>query len=109
MTVEDAEDFLAHFGVKGMKWGVIRDPSNSHGGAKGGDSHLKDVSDEDLRKMVNRLQMEQQFRSLTEKSSNKTAVDHGAAFMNSVVLPAVKVAIAGAITARVAAVLKSKK
>lgn len=111
MTVEDliaqdgllVDDILEHFGIKGQKWGIRRDPSGTHG--KGGTDPLKDVSDEDLRKMVGRLQMEQQFRSLSEKSSNKTAVDHGAAFLHSVVLPAAKVAVAGAITARIARVL----
>ncbi len=104
--IMELDDVLEHFGVKGQKWGVRRDPSGTHGGAK--PNPLRDVSDEDLRKMVNRLQMEQQFRSLSEKTANKTAIDHGAAFMQNVVGPAVKVAIAGAITARIAKVLKSK-
>lgn len=33
-----AEDFLEHFGVKGMKWGRRKDDSGTSGGSGGGDS-----------------------------------------------------------------------
>lgn len=31
----DVDNFLAHYGIKGMKWGVIRDRDDSSGGGSG--------------------------------------------------------------------------
>lgn len=109
--IDPFDEFIEHFGVKGMKWGIRRDPSGTHGGAHGSAKKdpLEDISDDDLKKMVSRLQMEQQFRTLQEKSRNKTAVDHGAEIITGLVIPAVKVAFAGAITAKVAKALRNGK
>ena len=88
----DYDEFLAHFGVRGMKWGVRKNrggsgsttdetgqtkqatSSNTH--AKGGSSsvkkvNIKELSDDELRRMINRMQMEQQLKQLTAAETKK--------------------------------------
>lgn len=69
-----AGDFLAHYGVKGMKWGVRRKsavPASSDAARKatvkeavkkGG---VKAVSNKDLQDAINRMNLEQQFKRLS--------------------------------------------
>ena len=79
---------IYHSGVKGMKWGVRRyqnkDGSLTPAGKKRYSSddpktkieqkpakpkkrQAKDMTDEELRKEINRLQMEQQYKQLTKR------------------------------------------
>ena len=96
---ENVENFLEHFGIKGMKWGVRKDPvdvtvdSRRPGRrvkASGGQnqpahedairsaavrqrakaSTLDSVSTKDLQELVNRMNLEQQYSKL---SANKTS------------------------------------
>lgn len=54
-------DYIYHHGIKGMKWGIRRTPEElGHAPSKSS----KDMSDEELRKRVNRLQMEKQYKQL---------------------------------------------
>ena len=46
---------LAHYGVKGMRWGVRNDKP----------SRASNMSDEELRNAVNRMRLEQQYKQLT--------------------------------------------
>lgn len=69
---------LAHYGVMGMRWGVKRaNKSNSTSSSKTKANqepkkkNAQDMSDEELRKVVNRLQMERQYSQLSEGSVNK--------------------------------------
>lgn len=67
---------LAHYGVKGMRWGV-RKSRPSSGTRKTASkkptpkpsatkkSRLSDLSDDELRRRINRLNMEKQYRDLT--------------------------------------------
>lgn len=79
---EKGRAFLEHYGVRGMKWGVRRSPAQLGKGSKksddgekkvvgktktdteGGAAHLSDAR---LKKINNRLQMEQQYANLTRK------------------------------------------
>lgn len=88
---------LRHYGILGMKWGVRRTPaqlarargksasnSSSSGETKKSTSttkkkSLSEMSDEDLRKAVNRLQLEQQYRKL-----NPEKVSAGKKFVSTV-------------------------
>ena len=59
---------LAHHGVKGMKWGVRKD--ESHSGSKFRRDVIKGrgtMSDEQLRKAINRLQMEKRLKDLASE------------------------------------------
>ena len=87
-------DELSHWGIKGMKWGVRRyqnkdgsltpagkkrraqleselekldGKSDKGGAAKSKSKTVKDMTDEELRAAVNRLQLEKQYRDLNVK------------------------------------------
>lgn len=83
------EEIIAHHGIKGMKWGVRRyqnaDGSLTTAGKKRyaddanedyKDAHssksISSMSDAELRKRLNRLQMEEQYSKM-----NPSAVDKG--------------------------------
>lgn len=69
-------DYLAHFGIKGMRWGFRkkRDASiGEHSGSlsrttskKSRSDEVKSMSDDELRRRLNRLQMERQYKMLNK-------------------------------------------
>lgn len=76
-----SDDYLAHYGVLGMKWGVRKDKTkgglrkrkstpvhDDYRKAHSGKS-VKSMSDSELRSVNNRLQMERQYSELTRKTS----------------------------------------
>ena len=75
------ENSLAHFGVKGMKWGVRKQrPSvsksrltNQHGDYKHAHSATPNhkLSNKELQRRVTRLNLEKQYRDLTAKPQSK--------------------------------------
>jgi hypothetical protein len=117
-TVALGEDFLEHFGVKGMKWGVRKDRSNAPSGptpvklytkpgkgvtaAKGGKGHgvsedaaakastrqkakassTDALSNAELKKLVERMNLEQQYKKLASQQSTQSA---GAKFVKGLV------------------------
>ena len=93
---------LYHFGVKGMKWGVRKnrsssDPSSSSLSKKkkrglGNISEpknksVKDMSDEELRNTIARIELENRYKDLSPKkvSAGKKFVDR---VINNIILPA---------------------
>lgn len=86
---ETTEDFIAHFGVKGMKWGIRKD-RRSGGGSKSKKTKVSDLSDDDLRKKVNRLNMEKQYKSLKQSERDQKAVRRGAKFVGGILTKAAK-------------------
>lgn len=73
MNQSEVGEFLDHHGVKGMKWGVRKRRNESKrgktfggGGKKKADvPDVKDIPDKELQQIVNRMNMERQFKSLT--------------------------------------------
>ena len=76
-----SDDYLAHYGVLGMKWGVRKNKAkgdlrkrkstpihDDYKKAHSGKS-VKSMSDSELRSVNNRLQMEKQYRDLTRQIS----------------------------------------
>ena len=72
MQFESKDDFMAHFGVKGMKWGVRKDSSGS--AAKASEDHAKvaalrtkpthSLSNAQLKTINERLQLESTYAEL---------------------------------------------
>lgn len=82
-------DILEHFGVKGMKWGVRKGGGGSPGSsdhqrataarskAKSGGG-TKALTNDELRDLVNRMQLEQQFSRLQPASARRKAAKFAA-------------------------------
>lgn len=62
------ENFLEHFGVKGMKWGIRKDRKSGRG--KGGTKPGKSLTDTELKKRINRLNMEKQYSDLSKRQTS---------------------------------------
>lgn len=79
---------LTHFGIPGMKWGIRRKrpsgPDTSSEDHRTASSlkkkKLSEMSNEELKKLTTRLQLEKQYKDLT-----KVEVDAGRKFMSDVV------------------------
>lgn len=81
MTFDSVDDVLAHFGVKGMRWGVRKNRSsvskarltNQHGDYKHAHSKTPNhkLSNKELQRRVTRLNLEKQYRDLTAKPQSK--------------------------------------
>ncbi len=62
------EKFLEHYGTKGMKWGIRKDRKSGKG--KSSKETAKTLTDKELTKRINRLNMEKQYASLVKESSS---------------------------------------
>lgn len=81
MTFDSVDDVLAHFGVKGMKWGVRKNRAsatktrmtNQNGDYKHAHSKTPNykLSNKELQRRVTRLNLEKQYRDLTTKPQSK--------------------------------------
>lgn len=74
----DVDSILAHFGVKGMKWGVRRKRG------KDGRVSPKDLDDETLKAAVARMQLERQYTQLSAGRDRSVAAA-GATFVKGAV------------------------
>lgn len=100
--METIDDFLAHYGVKGMKWGVRRNRSRQAGGAaekerspEAQKAHetlqliskkgIGAASNADLKNLEQRMKLEMKYKELFPKK--KTVVDHGLEVAKRVLLP----------------------
>ena len=91
-------DELCHYGIKGQKWGVRRfqnsDGSYTSEGKRRAQQQekkdpVKEMKDEDLRKAITRLSLENKYKDLTKKptppsklESTKKAVDATSELVN---------------------------
>ena len=75
------DNTLQHWGIKGMKWGIRRyqnkDGSLTPAGKKrysdssSSKTDLSSLSDEEIRRKINRLQLEKQYRDLMKPTEQK--------------------------------------
>lgn len=110
------DDFFAHHGIKGMKWGVRR--SNPSHVSSGGKSHAKNManvsedaakanaakakiktsggthtlSNQELQHLVNRMNLEQQYSRLSTQAGRKNA---GSKFAKEILLNVAKQQVTG--------------
>ena len=108
------ETYLAHHGIKGMKWGVRKSEiqssrvkkkhsnsllnRNEVSARKAAVRNRRTMSDADLKKRIDRLKMEREFKSLTEddiapgrkcvseilSTSGKKSSDYGRSWSNGI-------------------------
>ena len=106
------DNYLQHYGVLGMRWGVRRTPAQLGRSSNGSTKRkrfsigvkksvpkqdiqsikpkqktIKDLTDDELRQKINRLRMEQEYRNLSpaQISTGKKVVDR---ILKNVVTPA---------------------
>lgn len=86
LEVLEKGNFLEHFGVKGMKWGIRKDrrPRTAKAAAK----KARSLSDDELRSAVNRLNLEKQYVQLTTGKSGPSRIARGRSLVNQIVISA---------------------
>lgn len=108
--VELDEEVVEHHGVKGQKWG-IRNRRTTKAGASADKPKAHELSDEELKKAVGRMQMEKQYNQLVgakSSSRGKKAVKVGAAFVGGIALNVAKETIKNQASAKVNSALAKK-
>lgn len=109
MQSETVNDVLEHYGTKGMKWGVRRSRRSLSRAAKASTGKsVKDLSDQELRTVVNRMNMEQQYSRLTG-GARRGAVAAGAAFAGTVLVGVARTQLTNAANAQVSRALGARK
>jgi len=80
------DEFLSHWGVKGMKWGVRKDRESAGKSAAPKPASAKTLSDKELADTVKRLNLEKQYKELTSTPENQTAVAKGTKLVGKVLV-----------------------
>lgn len=96
------QEFLEHHGVKGMKWGIRN--KRKHGSDKQGSGppHAGDLSDEELRRHIERMDLEQRYTKLAHPQKGKNPA---AAFIKEIGKNVARTAITTAATAQVGKIM----
>lgn len=105
-TDDEIDDFLEHFGILGMKWGVRRERGSDGRiieGSRGSDDHQKardlkkkgarNLSNSELKAYVERMNLEKQYSNL-----NKKEVSAGRKFVSDVLVTAGKTTLTSFVT-----------
>ena len=82
---ENYDDFLQHYGVLGMKWGHRKARSTSSSNKKPKSTKntttskpkptRRELSDEELRAVINRMRLEREYADLTYRASSRSKVE----------------------------------
>ena len=85
---ENYDDFLQHYGVLGMKWGHRKAKSNVSSNKKPKSTKntttskpkpkptRRELSDEELRAVINRMRLEREYSDLKYRSSSRAKVEN---------------------------------
>ena len=85
---ENYDDFLQHYGVLGMKWGKRKARSTSSSNKKPKSTKntttskpkpkqtQRELSDEELRAVINRMRLEREYADLKYRSSSRAKVEN---------------------------------
>ena len=85
---ENYDDFLQHYGVLGMKWGHRKARSNVSSNKKPKSTKntttskpkpkptQRELSDEELRAVINRMRLEREYADLKYRSSSRAKVEN---------------------------------
>ena len=85
---ENYEDFLQHYGVLGMKWGHRKARSNVSSNKKPKSTKntttskpkpkptQRELSDEELRAVINRMRLEREYADLQYRASSRAKVEN---------------------------------
>lgn len=85
---ENYEDFLQHYGVLGMKWGHRKARSTSSSNKKPRSTKntttskpkpkqtQRELSDEELRAVINRMRLEREYADLQYRASSRAKVEN---------------------------------
>lgn len=105
ILIMNSDDVLAHYGVPGMRWGKRKGSSDKSGKSRASklSSHedaandirkkpVRSMSNADLRKINERLQLEKQYAELTNTTSGKKKVSNGAKVATGILKTSVGVA-----------------
>jgi hypothetical protein len=63
---ELSDDHLEHVGVKGMRWGRRKRAKAEAAAAEAAKPKVHEMSDDELKKRINRLKLEKEYKKLTE-------------------------------------------
>ena len=79
--IDEVDNFLAHYGKKGMKWGSRKSPvSSEHASARAlKKKSAKSLTDSELKQVIGRMNLERQYKDLkaepqTLNRATKTAL-----------------------------------
>lgn len=80
---ENYDDFLQHYGVLGMKWGKRKARSTVSSNEKPKSTTTskpkpkqRELSDEELRAVINRMRLEREYADLKYRSSSRAKVEN---------------------------------
>ena len=85
---ENYDDFLQHYGVLGMKWGHRKSRSNVSSNKKPKNTKntttskpkpkqtQRELSDEELRAVINRMRLEREYADLQYRASSRAKVEN---------------------------------
>lgn len=115
-SIQEGEDFIEHFGVKGMRWGVRKRRNESERARTFNQprskKNIKDMSDQELREVLNRMNMEQQYSNLSKKSSgrsvNQQIMGLGATFVGGIALNIARQQIQNQANAKISAAFAAR-